>query len=133
MTNPVLFLVVEEAYEYNDEIYTQGDSDGSTPVKLYRTQIAADKVALESNIEFLQDADLNYYGYSLNEVVNVSKLLDIVPQASDIIDYDSDIEEVKWEDVFEIIDDLIAEDRIRAYACFKIQPFKVTSVEIEED
>jgi len=81
------YLVVENGYEYNDEIYHTPESEGSTPKKMFYDLEKAKKHAKELNRKTFREIDIGCYCYDLNEITSLSNEK-IREELKDIIDFD---------------------------------------------
>lgn len=64
------YVVTEIGYEYNDEIYYQGESGGGTPVKVYLDKEKAQSETDRLNLEALVTCEIGQYAYDLSEIIN---------------------------------------------------------------
>jgi hypothetical protein len=125
-----VYLVREQSYEYNDEVY-RASEDGYKPLVLYKSKDKAQQVAFEKNIQFLMRSDLEYYGYSIDEILNENLLIQLFPDTEDFLA--DAVYDVDWKGLGDFISNLSVEDQVNAIKCFHVKPFTVQSIIIEDD
>lgn len=64
------YVILNKGYEYNDEIYSEPESGGGTPKKIFFTKSDAQKEVLKLNIEEMKETDIESYAYDLSDIVD---------------------------------------------------------------
>lgn len=64
------YVITEIGYEYNDEIYYQGESGGGTPVKVYLDKEKAQAELNRLNLESLVTCEIGEYAYDLEDIID---------------------------------------------------------------
>lgn len=64
------YVITEVGYEYNDEIYYQGESGGGTPVKVYLDKEKAQFELDRLNLESLITCEIGQYAYDLEDIID---------------------------------------------------------------
>jgi hypothetical protein len=64
-----VYAVLEVAYEYNDETYSAGDSNGGFPEHIFLTKEAAQKYADKKNLEQMRGLNLAEYCYDIEDLI----------------------------------------------------------------
>lgn len=63
------YIILRKRFEYNDEIYSQPDSGGGTPEKVFFTKEDAKQEILRLNIEEMKETDIEHYTYDIGDLV----------------------------------------------------------------
>lgn len=126
-----IYVITETSFEYNDEIYSHGESDGGEPVVAYSTKEAADKALtlavsdwVDSN---LRDGDygLPMYGYSMEDVVDVYKF-------AKLTGIDTSTLKSQWENYDGSVLETLRKNRDAVVQSLRIKPYKVTEIDLNE-
>ena len=144
------FVVGRVGFEYNDEIFTQGEDSGVTPLKVFSTRERAKAEVVARTIDQLRKMDrydsLGCYGYSVDEVINdPHALVEILfPHLVDanIVEADDSVEAVVYnkldddmysffEEVTPIITKLSDYELAALVKTLAIKFFEVYEVEVE--
>ena len=73
------YVILRKGYEYNDEIYSESDSGGGFPKKIFFTKPDAQKEVQKMNIEQFKQENLEGYAYDMEDIVHdVEKLTTLV-------------------------------------------------------
>lgn len=79
-----VYVLMEEGWEYNDEVYFHPDSGSGTPVKVFETHEAAITECNSRNIESFRDlfinAEANQYFYNFEDIIAYSSRKDVEKQ-----------------------------------------------------
>lgn len=90
------YVITEIGYEYNDEIYYQGESGGGTPVKVYLDKDKAQAELDRLNLESLVTCEIGEYAYDLEDIIDDMSAFEKI-----IKKYDK-TEQVSVEDSYEL-------------------------------
>ena len=116
-----LYIVTEQAFDYNDEYYYQ--TDGSTPVKAYRKIEVAEKECFEKNCEWFSENNIGEYGYGSREIFDDPETIEDLTG----VDLSDHLYDLNLESKFKELSD---DDKRDFIAASSIKPFKVVEVEL---
>ncbi len=123
-----IYVITEASFEYNDEIYYQGESEGGEPVLAYSTKSAAETALDIKTREWVDGTRTRYsglsdYGYSLDEVVDSDKFSELSGVA---------LEEVEqaWDAHDGSFDTLALDNLDATVQSLNITPYKITEIEL---
>lgn len=68
------YVIFERGFEYNDEIYSEPDSGGGTPKKVFFSKKEAIDEVNRLNASELKGCCLSNYAYDLSDICDISKL-----------------------------------------------------------
>ncbi len=89
------FTITEIGFSYNDEIYSSNDEDGGRPMRLFKSQEAAELARLVlSRKKFTDAEELRNFYYSPTDIIKGTKALDSLAEkyGYDLDDADEDYE-----------------------------------------
>jgi hypothetical protein len=64
------YIILNKGFEYNDEIYSEPESGGGTPKKVFFSKEEAKKEILRLNIQEMKETDIEQYTYDISDLVN---------------------------------------------------------------
>lgn len=125
-----IFVIVETGFEYNDEIYTQGESGGGEPIQAYTSEDAAKVACDEKTLTWVEERcgsrydSVTNYGYSPDEVMNLYKFSTLTGISE---------QELKdaWAAYNGSMEKILKSNMEAVTQCLNIKPFKVVGVELD--
>lgn len=73
-----MFVVLRHDFEYNDEIYYQGEHAGGQPIKVFHDESLAKLYAKELTGDALRGLEIGQYCYGLDEIDRTGKVKEIL-------------------------------------------------------
>jgi hypothetical protein len=71
------YVVLQKGFEYNDEVYSESDSGGGHPRKIYFNKQTALAEVKRLNINEFKNTDISLYSYEIEDICeNTEELLD---------------------------------------------------------
>jgi len=64
----VAYVVLQKGFEYNDEVYSQAESGGGHPHKIFFTEESARKEVERMNLEELKQTNITDYTYDIEDI-----------------------------------------------------------------
>lgn len=127
-----IFVVTEVSFEYNDEYYYTGESDGGTPVKAYSTKEKAKAAIPEYTRNWIKEQSDSKWG-SILDYVGEDRDGFLV----DVFASDAGLDEDEVTTAFDNYDtakinEFISNNLDSAVKAFNVTLFKVTEVELDE-
>lgn len=123
-----IYVITEASFEYNDEIYYQGESEGGEPVLAYSTREVAEKALDIKTREWVDGTRTRYsslsdYGYEVDEVVDPEKFSELSGVA---------LEEVEqaWRAHDGSFDEMALDNLDATVQSLNLTPYKITEIEL---
>jgi hypothetical protein len=69
------WVVMEKGFEYNDEIYSQSESEGGHPKKIFFTQEGCLQEVSKLNIKWFKSEDITQYTYNMEDICDDTEKL----------------------------------------------------------
>lgn len=127
------YVITEVGYEYNDEIYTENDSGGGTPVKVYLDKAKAEAEGTKMNLDALMSCEIGSYAYDLDDII------DDMPAFEKIIKKYDPKNEVDIEDTYALGEwfsshapKFSESDKKKVWELISLEFFTITEVEIDD-
>jgi hypothetical protein len=130
MTKETFYMVGEVGFEYNDEVYHLPESGGVTPIKLFRTEQAAEvEVAKLTMARLKKGEDLMQYCYEFREICTT-----YFNEAREIVEkYDAniDLRNLEYGELERVMGTFSDEDLLEFIHTLDIEFFSIIAVETE--
>lgn len=126
-----IFVVTEISFEYNDEYYYQGESEGGKPVEAYSTKLKAQEAVNVRTKEWLKEISeskwggITDYGY-MDEVINIDQFAN-----ESGLNYEETKEAFENHDS-DTVNKLILDNLDVAVKALQVDIFKVSEIELNE-
>ncbi len=103
------YIVQENTFEYNDEIYHRPECDGGKPKKIFTNENSAQDYADSQNLKKFDDTNLSEYSYGIDEIIkNKDKFISLLNEIfgtnyhEDNLDYDFTLPKMTLEQYLKI-------------------------------
>lgn len=132
----MLYAVMENNFQYDDNNYYIGEGDVGKVTKLYRDRIRAEEICFENIVEFFEE---NYtfssFGYEINDVFEIGWGKALIEdeneeKTADVLEYQPDGDKIMEMDNKSIPDFIRKNPKIISY--LKNPPFYVQELEVDE-
>lgn len=127
------YVITEIGYEYNDEIYSQNDSGGGTPVRVFLDKEKAQAEVNKMNIASLVSCEIGSYSYDLEEII------DDIPAFEKIISKYDLKKEVNVKESYDLgqwfasnASKFSESDKVKLLDLVTLEFFSITEVEIDD-
>jgi len=64
----IAYVVLQKGFEYNDEVYSQAESGGGHPHKIFFTQEGAREEVEKMNISEFKNTNISEYSYDIEDI-----------------------------------------------------------------
>lgn len=130
-----IYVITELSFEYNDEIYYTGESEGGEPVEAYSSQESADKACDLKTKDWVTNLltedyyGLSSYAYDLDGLLNVGKFSNLTGISEEEL-------EKAWDEVWsgekEVkLNKLLGDNIDATIQSLNIRPFRVTEINLK--
>ena len=127
------YVITEIGYEYNDEIYSQNDSGGGTPIRVFLDKEKAQAEVNRMNIDSLISCEIGSYAYDLEEII------DDIPAFEKIISKYDLKKEVNMKESYDLgkwfasnASKFSESDKVKLLDLVMLEFFSITEVEIDD-
>jgi hypothetical protein len=64
----IAYVVLQKGFEYNDEVYSQSESGGGHPHKIFFTEEAARQEVKRMNLKEFKETNITEYSYDIEDI-----------------------------------------------------------------
>lgn len=127
-----IYVVTEISFEYNDEYYYQGESDGGTPVKAFSTKEKAEEALPEYTRNWIKETSESKWSSILDYTGEDRDGFDVEAFARDAGLDESEVQEAFDNYDTEKINKFVLDNLDSAVKALDLTLFKVTEIELDE-